>query len=128
VIGGYLGFYALARLVATLVAIPERVRTYREERTRARMRQSLSDSLLAFFQGRYASAERSAAAALLGEETKGVAAIIAARSAHELGRFNERESSSTTPRARRPMWTRHASPRSPTCSFPKVATRRRSRS
>jgi HemY protein len=55
------------------------------------MRQSLSDSLLAFFQGRYASAERSAAAALLGEETKGVAAIIAARSAHELGRFNERE-------------------------------------
>lgn len=91
VVGGYLGFYALARLVATLVAIPSRVRAYREERTRTRMRQSLSDSLLAFFQGRYASAERSAAAALLGEETKGVAAIIAARSAHELGRFNERE-------------------------------------
>lgn len=91
VVGGYLGFYALARLVATLVAIPSRVRAYREERTRSRMRQSLSDSLLAFFQGRYASAERSAAAALLGEETKGVAAIIAARSAHELGRFNERE-------------------------------------
>jgi len=63
VVGGYLGFYALARLVATLVAIPARVRTYREERTRTRMRQSLSDSLLAFFQGRYASAERSAAAA-----------------------------------------------------------------
>lgn len=91
VVGGYLGFYALARLVATLVAIPSRVRAYREERTRAKLRQSLSDSLLAFFQGRYASAERSAAQALLGEETKGVAAIIAARSAHELGRFNERE-------------------------------------
>jgi len=91
VVGGYLGFYALARLVATLIAIPARVRAYREERTRSRLRQSLSDSLLAFFQGRYASAERSAAAALLGEETKGVAAIIAARSAHELGRFNERE-------------------------------------
>ena len=91
VVGGYLGFYALARLIATLVGIPSRVRAYREERTRSRLRQSLSDSLLAFFQGRYASAERSAAAALLGEETKGVAAIIAARSAHELGRFNERE-------------------------------------
>jgi HemY protein len=91
VIGGYLAFYALARLVATLVAIPERVRAYREEKSRARHRQSLSDALLAFFQGRYASAEKSAAAALLGEETKGVAAIIAARSAHELGRFNERE-------------------------------------
>jgi HemY protein len=91
VIGGYLAFYALARLVATLVAIPERVRGYREEKSRSRHRQSLSDALLAFFQGRYASAEKSAAAALLGEETKGVAAIIAARSAHELGRFNERE-------------------------------------
>jgi HemY protein len=91
VIGGYLAFYALARLVATLVAIPERVRAYREEKSRSRHRQSLSDALLAFFQGRYASAEKSAAAAMLGEETKGVAAIIAARSAHELGRFNERE-------------------------------------
>ena len=91
VLGGYLGFYALARFVATLVAIPARVRDYREERLRTRLRQSLSDSLLAFFQGRYASAEKSAAAAMLGDETKGVAAIIAARSAHELGRFNERE-------------------------------------
>jgi HemY protein len=91
VIGGYLAFYAAARLVATLVAIPARVRAYREERSLTRHRQSLSDALLAFFQGRYASAEKSAAAALLGEETKGVAAIIAARSAHELGRFNERE-------------------------------------
>jgi HemY protein len=91
VIAGYFAFYATARLVATLIGIPARVRAYREERTRTRLRQSLSDSLLAFFQGRYASAEKSAAAALLGEETKGVAAIIAARSAHELGRFNERE-------------------------------------
>ena len=53
--------------------------------------QSLNEALIAFFQGRYASAEKSAAAALTGDETKGVAAIIAARSAHELGRFNERE-------------------------------------
>jgi HemY protein len=91
VLAGYFAFYFLARLVATLVAIPTRVRTYQEERTRSRLRQALNDALLAFFQGRYASAEKSAAAALMGDETKGVAAIIAARSAHELGRFNERE-------------------------------------
>src|SRR3954469_2303843 len=88
---GYAGFYSLARRIATLVAMPGRVRAYREERTRSRLRQSLNDALLAFFQGRYASAEKSAAAALTGDETKGVAAIIAARSAHELGRFSERE-------------------------------------
>ena len=56
-----------------------------------RLRLSLNEALIAFFQGRYASAEKSAATALVGEETKGVAAIIAARSAHELGRFTERE-------------------------------------
>jgi HemY protein len=91
VISGYFAFYFLARLAATLLAIPARVRAYRAERSRSRLRQSLNDALLAFFQGRYASAEKSAAAALTGDETKGVAAIIAARSAHELGRFNERE-------------------------------------
>ncbi|HUL95493.1 MAG TPA: heme biosynthesis HemY N-terminal domain-containing protein [Usitatibacter sp.] len=91
VVAGYLAFYALARLAATLIAIPARVRAYRAERQRSRMRQSLNDALLAFFQGRYASAQKNAAAALTGEETKGIAAIIAARSAHELGRFNERE-------------------------------------
>lgn len=90
-VAGYFAFYFLSRLIATLLAIPARVRAYREERTRSRLRQALNDALLAFFQGRYASAEKSAATALTGDETKGVAAIIAARSAHELGRFSERE-------------------------------------
>ena len=91
VVAGYFAFYFLVRLLGTLVSIPRRVRAYRSERERSIHRQSLNEALLAFFQGRYASAEKSAAQALLGEETKGVAAIIAARSAHELGRFNERE-------------------------------------
>ncbi len=91
VLGGYVAFYALARFLATLIAIPARVRAYRRDRQLTRLRQSLNEALIAFFQGRYASAEKSAAAALTGDETKGVAAIIAARSAHELGRFNERE-------------------------------------
>jgi HemY protein len=91
VLAGYLAFYTLARLVTTLAAIPARVRAYRAERHSSRLRQSLNDALLAFFQGRYASAEKSASSALTGEETKGIAAIIAARSAHELGRFSERE-------------------------------------
>ena len=91
VVAGYFAFYLLVRLVGTLVAIPRRVRAYRAERERGVHRQALTDSLLAFFQGRYASAEKSAAQALLGEETRGIASIIAARSAHELGRFSERE-------------------------------------
>ncbi len=91
IVAGYFAFYFLTRMVATLVAIPQRVSAYRAERERDRLRRALSDALLAFFQGRYASAEKNAATALTGDETKGVAAIIAARSAHELGRFSERE-------------------------------------
>src|SRR5258705_12488689 len=74
VIAGYFAFYFLSRLVASLAAIPERVRAYRAERHRSRLRQALNDALLAFFQGRYASAEKSAAAALVGDGTKGVGA------------------------------------------------------
>jgi HemY protein len=91
VFAGYIAFHVVARLVATLIAIPARVRAYRAERARSRTRQALNDALLAFFQGRYASAEKAAATAMEGEESKAVAAIIAARSAHELGRFAERE-------------------------------------
>lgn len=91
VLAGYVAFHLLARLVETLLAIPKRVAAYREERARTKARQSLNDALIAFFQGRFASAEKSASAALESEESRGVAAIIAARSAHELGRFNERE-------------------------------------
>ena len=91
VFAGYFAFHLLARLVETLAAIPARVRAYRTERSRARARNSLNDALLAFFQGRYASAEKSAATAMEGDESRPVAAIIAARSAHELGRFTERE-------------------------------------
>ena len=91
VLAGYFAFFLLARLVVTLAAIPERVRSYRAERARTRSRRALYDALLAFFQGRFASAEKSASVAMLAEESKAVAAIIAARSAHELGRFSERE-------------------------------------
>jgi HemY protein len=91
VFAGYFAFYFLARLVATLLAIPARVKAYREARVRDRSRQSLNDALVAFFQGRYATAERAASQALGMDESKGVAAIIAAKSAHELGRFTERE-------------------------------------
>ncbi len=91
ILAGYVAFHLLARLVETLLAIPKRVAAYREERARTRARQSLNDALIAFFQGRFASAEKSASVALEREESRGVAAIIAARSAHELGRFSERE-------------------------------------
>src|SRR5512145_3039079 len=57
VFAGYFAFHFLARLVETVLAIPARVRAYRAARARARERSALNDALLAFFQGRFASAE-----------------------------------------------------------------------
>lgn len=91
VLAGYLAFHSLMRLGAWIVRIPARVRVRRAERARDASRKALNEALLAFFQGRYASAERSAASAMADAESRGVAAIVAARSAHELGRFAERE-------------------------------------
>src|SRR3982075_3074634 len=64
VIAGYFAFYFVTRLVSSLIAIPAPGRAYRADRQRSRLRQALNDALLAFFQGRYASAEKSAATAL----------------------------------------------------------------
>lgn len=91
VLAGYLAFHALLRVSVWIARIPARVRERRAERGRTAARKALTDALLAFFQGRYASAERSAASAMADEESRGVAALVAARSAHELGRFAERE-------------------------------------
>lgn len=92
ILTGYVGFYALARLASYLARTPARVRAHRAERARSQARAALNSALLAFFQGRFASAERAAADAMADDESRGVAAIVAARSAHELGRFAERES------------------------------------
>ena len=43
VVMGYCAFYVLARLVATLVAIPARVRAYRADRVRLRLRSALNE-------------------------------------------------------------------------------------
>jgi uncharacterized protein HemY len=63
----------------------------------------------------------------VGDETKGVAAIIAARSAHELGRFSEREQFLDHAKGAEPGSTRRASRRSPTSSSRRAAMKRRSR-
>lgn len=91
ILGGYVLFHVTVRLAVYLARVPARVRANRAERARAQARSALNAALLAFFQGRYASAEKSAAAAMSDEASRGVAAIVAARSAHELGRFAERE-------------------------------------
>ena len=87
----FAALYALLRLVATALAMPAEVRAWRERRARERARARMAEGLKAFFEERYAKAERAAADALARREEPAVNAVVAARSAHELRRFEDRD-------------------------------------
>ena len=83
--------YGLVRLAITLLSLPAQVREFRLERTQAKARELLDEVLGAFFEGRYAAAEKAAARAIEMGETSVLHPIIAARSAHELHQFKKRD-------------------------------------
>jgi HemY protein len=83
--------YLSVRLVAAMMAMPREVREYREARRARKAHQALSDALQAFFCGRFARAEKAAASALEYGEQPGLAAMLAARAAHELRAYQRRD-------------------------------------
>lgn len=87
----FAAFYALLRLVATALAMPSEVRAWRERRARDRARARLAEGLKAFFEERYAKAEKAAAEALALGQEPAISAVVAARAAHELRRFEDRD-------------------------------------
>ena len=76
--------YLCVNLVGAMLAMPRQVREYRAARRSRKARQALSESLVAYFSGRYARAEKAATNAMKLGEQPGVAALLAARAAHEL--------------------------------------------
>jgi HemY protein len=83
------GYFAL-RLVSHTFALPAQVRAYRESRRRAQAHGALAAALQAYLEGRYARAEKEAALAWEAGIAPGVAALVAARAAHELREFDRR--------------------------------------
>lgn len=83
--------YGLVRLILAAVSLPVQVRQFRLERAQAKARELLDEVLGAFFEGRYAAAEKAAARAMELGETSALHPIIAARSAHELREFKKRD-------------------------------------
>ena len=84
-LGAFVALHALLRLAQHTVALPSYVRAYRARRRREQAQVALADSLQAWLEGRYVRAEKEAARAYEGGAGAGVAAVIAARAAHELG-------------------------------------------
>ena len=81
--------------VGKTLAMPQRIRNYRERRRQQRSSRALQGAVLALFEGRYDRAERLAAtaASTSAEGGDGVAAasLVAARSAHRLGAPDRRD-------------------------------------
>lgn len=83
--------YLLVRLVSAAVRLPQYVRTFRAERAQSKGRAAMLEALTAFFEGRYAAAEKAAARAMELGENSGLNSIIAARAANELRDFDKRD-------------------------------------
>ena len=81
----------LVRLSISVVRLPGYVRKFRFEHARAQTRELLDEELAAFFEGRYAAAEKAAARAMESGDRSALHPIIAARSAHELREYKKRD-------------------------------------
>jgi HemY protein len=87
----FVAAFIAVRLLQHALALPAYVRDWRARRSRERAHQALAAALQSWLEGRYARAEKEATRAVDGGAAPGVAAIVAARSAHELGEPERRE-------------------------------------
>jgi HemY protein len=83
-LAGFVLTYVSLRLIAAMVAMPRQVRAYREARKQRKGTEALTSALHEFFSGRYARAEKAASTAMELSGEPGLAAMLAARAAHEL--------------------------------------------
>jgi HemY protein len=81
---GFAAAYALARTLAAALRLPRQVREHRLARRREKAWASLREALQEYLAGRYRRAEQAAAATIELGESPGLAAVLAARAAHEL--------------------------------------------
>ncbi len=81
----FTALHVLLRFVQHAVSLPAQVRAFRERRRGEHAQAALADALQSWLEGRYTRAEREAARAWESGAAPGLAAIIAARAAHELG-------------------------------------------
>ncbi|MGO8755260.1 MAG: heme biosynthesis HemY N-terminal domain-containing protein [Gallionellaceae bacterium] len=87
----FVAIYLALRLAFAALRLPEYVREFRSERVRAKGRNAMLEALSAFFEERYALAEKAAERAMDLDESYGLNAIIAARSAHKLHDYARRD-------------------------------------
>ena len=88
---GFVLLYAAARLLGHAVSLPATVGAFRARRRRERAHAALAQALQAYYEGRYARAEKHATVAFEIGPVPGVAALLAARAAHQMRDFERRD-------------------------------------
>jgi len=88
---GFALVYLLLRFIFGAIGLPAQVRGFRARRRREKARSMLLEAVAAFFEGRYGRAEKSAASAMESGGSPALGAVLAARAAHELRRYEERD-------------------------------------
>jgi HemY protein len=88
---GFAALHAAARLVGHALSLPSYVRAFRVRRRRERAQLAFASALQAYYEGRYARAGKDAEIAYEGDAAPGLAALLAARSAHQLREFARRD-------------------------------------
>lgn len=87
----FLALYALLRLLGHTLSVPAYVSAYRARRRRERAHAALANALQAYYEGRYARTEKEAMLAFETGPTPALAALLAARAAHQLRDFQRRD-------------------------------------
>jgi HemY protein len=87
----FVAVYLVLRLLSHTLSLPDYVRAYRARRRRERSHGALAAALQAYYEGRYTRAEKEAAVAFEGGPNRGLAALLAARAAHQMRDFQRRD-------------------------------------
>jgi HemY protein len=87
----FLILYAVLRLLSHALSLPAYVRAYRARRRRERAHAALAGALQAYYEGRYTRAEKEASIAFDSGSTPALAALLAARAAHQMRDFQRRD-------------------------------------
>jgi HemY protein len=83
--------YGAVRLLSQAFSLPAIVSAFRSRRRRERAQAALAGALQAYYEGRYARAEKEAGVAFEGDVVPGLAALLAARAAHQMRDFERRD-------------------------------------
>jgi HemY protein len=90
-LASFLVLHLLLRMLGNAFALPATVRAWRARRRRERSHIALAAALQAYYEGRYARAEQEAGFAADNGPSPGVAALLAARAAHQMRDFDKRD-------------------------------------